>query len=306
MSTEPDPQTVRDISDASIRAYAAVLIQDYAASLDYLDLAEHMADEDHIGGVHLADLDGPEIDDLQRRILNAAHTAEIATSWPDKRTQDGGDPCAVCYCRGCTQCVNPTPPSEVCFCRKAMRAEAAKPVDEQPQDERDAELPPCVCGDPNCMPYWRPVHEQMNAMRVQADRNAADFTKALLEQIYELRAELDQLKARREDAQDVRDGDVLIGPLSAAEWCAFRLRDDGGELLRCCSVTSQFRDALFDVLRAGAGVDCAPMLRPEWEALVRHGLPDGVPQLEKIRAFYELLTEQEVAALDAREAKGGE
>lgn len=33
------------------------------------------------------------------------------------------DPCAVCYCRGCPQCVNPTPPSEVCFCMKAMRSE---------------------------------------------------------------------------------------------------------------------------------------------------------------------------------------
>jgi hypothetical protein len=75
--------------------------------------------------------------------------------------------------------------------------------DEQSQDERDA----CVCGDVNCMPYWRPVHEQMNAMSLQLDRVSADFTKELLEQVCELATELDTLKARSEDAQDERDAD---------------------------------------------------------------------------------------------------
>jgi len=83
--TDAATPDAREISDASIRAYAAVLIQDYAADLDYLDLAEHMAIEDSIGGVLLTDLDGPEIDDLQRRILDAAHSAEIASSWPDEQ-----------------------------------------------------------------------------------------------------------------------------------------------------------------------------------------------------------------------------
>lgn len=60
-------------TDEAIRAYAADLIRAYAAGLDYLDLAEHMADNDTIGDVPIADLDGPEIDDMQRRILDAAH-----------------------------------------------------------------------------------------------------------------------------------------------------------------------------------------------------------------------------------------
>lgn len=76
------------------------------------------------------------------------------------------------------------------------------------QAERDAEPKPCVCGDPNCMPYWRPVHEQMNAMRIRADRASADFTKALLEQVCELGTELDELRARREDAEGERVADV--------------------------------------------------------------------------------------------------
>lgn len=60
-------------TDAAICAYAAELIRAYAAGLDYLDLAEHMAYDDTIGDVRIADLDGPEIDDMQRRILDAAH-----------------------------------------------------------------------------------------------------------------------------------------------------------------------------------------------------------------------------------------
>lgn len=81
---------------------------------------------------------------------------------------------------------------------QAVVAEYARMREEREDPEQGA----CVCGDPDCMPYWRPVHEQMNAMRVQADRNAADFTKAMLEEICELRAQLDQECAQREDGQD--------------------------------------------------------------------------------------------------------
>lgn len=220
--------------------------------------------------------------------------------------------------------------------RQVVAVEAAWP-DEQPQDERDAEIlrlranldEMTRCRD-NALAYAERQHVPIQlddeididgeelASRIEGDLLGPgwdwddDRTPGLLarQMVAVVRLHLARLtdqaqKARAAviAAQDERDGDLLIGPLTAAEWCAFRLRDDGGELLRCCSVTSQFRDALFDVLRAGAGVDCAPMLRPEWEALVRHGLPEGVPQLERIRAFYELPTEQEVAALDARNAK---
>lgn len=74
-----------------------------------------------------------------------------------------------------------------------------------PDEQSAAEPDACVCGDPNCMPYWRPVHEQMNAMRVRSDKAAADFTKAMLEEICDLQAELDRVRAQREDGQD---GDV--------------------------------------------------------------------------------------------------
>ena len=86
--TEPDPKTVREIGEDAIREHTAVLIRDYVTGLDYLDLAEYMADQDTIGGVYLADLDGPEIDDVQRRILLAASAALVTVSWPDEQPQD--------------------------------------------------------------------------------------------------------------------------------------------------------------------------------------------------------------------------
>lgn len=43
-------------TDAAIRAYAADLIRAYVTGFDYLDLAEHMADDDTIDGVYVADL----------------------------------------------------------------------------------------------------------------------------------------------------------------------------------------------------------------------------------------------------------
>lgn len=59
--------------------------------------------------------------------LEAALDAWVPTE-QDEQTQGGRKPCAVCYCRGCPQCTNPTPPSEICFCPKAMRPQATKSV----------------------------------------------------------------------------------------------------------------------------------------------------------------------------------
>lgn len=84
------------------------------------------------------------------------------------------------------------------------RDEDGHPVRHETYPAAESKPDVCVCGDPNCMPYWRPVHEQMNAMRLKSDKGAADFTKAMLEEICELRTELE----KHEAAQDKRDGDV--------------------------------------------------------------------------------------------------
>lgn len=81
---------------------------------------------------------------------------------------------------------------------------------------------------------------------------------------------------------------TLIGPLTAEEWCAFRDRGDD-DLLRCCGITSDFRDALFMVLRSGGEQWTAMYLRAPWTAMVEHGFPQGddvTPLLDKLRAFY--------------------
>lgn len=68
----------------------------------------------------------------------------------------------------------------------------------------------------------------------------------------------------------------LIGPLTAAEWCEFRMQDD--DLLQCCAVTSEMRDAIFGLLRMGGDEDARRMntsfRRAYWQ-MVDHGLPDG-------------------------------
>ncbi|WP_431728505.1 hypothetical protein [Verrucosispora sp. TAA-831] len=91
------------------------------------------------------------------------------------------------------------------------------------------------------------------------------------------------------DPREDEDGPDLIGPLTAEEWCAFRLRNDG-DLLQCCGVTSAFRDALFNLLRMGGERhDAAWILRDEWQAMEEHGMPQGTevtPLLDKLRAFY--------------------
>lgn len=78
----------------------------------------------------------------------------------------------------------------------------------------------------------------------------------------------------------------FIGPLTAAEWASFRLRDgDGdGDLLQCCAVTSEFRDAVFDLLRNADTVydqrgNVMPAMvngfRAAYWAMHDHGLPGG-------------------------------
>jgi hypothetical protein len=71
-----------EITNDAINAYAVKVIRDQATGLDYLDLAEHMFDDTVIGGVKLAELDGPDIDDVQRRVLDQVHLARLAVGWP--------------------------------------------------------------------------------------------------------------------------------------------------------------------------------------------------------------------------------
>jgi hypothetical protein len=81
----------------------------------------------------------------------------------------------------------------------------------------------------------------------------------------------------------------LIGPLTAAEWCAFRLTNDDSDLLQCCAITSAFRDALFEVLRMGGDEKyLASILREPWQAMEQHGFPGGVPQIKRIGQYYGL------------------
>jgi hypothetical protein len=74
-----------------------------------------------------------------------------------------------------------------------------------------------------------------------------------------------------------------IGPLLASEWAELRHRGDD-DLLQCCGVTSDFRDAVFDLFRDADNVfdhhgQVMPSLvtgfRAAYWAMVDHGLPDG-------------------------------
>ena len=78
-----------EITDDAVHAQAAALIRGYAAGLNHLDLAENIADQDTIGGVLLADLDRAALDDLQARILDAAHTAVVIVGRPGGDALDG-------------------------------------------------------------------------------------------------------------------------------------------------------------------------------------------------------------------------
>lgn len=80
-----------------------------------------------------------------------------------------------------------------------------------------------------------------------------------------------------------------IGPLTAEEWCEFRLREDD-DLLQCCAVTSEMRDAIFLLLRMGAETPSfgrASFCRA-WDAMTDHGFPDGRggELLQKLHDFY--------------------
>ena len=77
----------------------------------------------------------------------------------------------------------------------------------------------------------------------------------------------------------------LIGPLTAEEWCSLRLGTDD-DPLQCCGATSNLRDGLFRVLRMGGDAMWAPELAEAWRAMDDHGWPEGVPVVDKIRAFY--------------------
>lgn len=80
----------------------------------------------------------------------------------------------------------------------------------------------------------------------------------------------------------------LIGPLTAEEWCAFRLRDND-DLLQCCGITSDFRDAIFDLLRMG-GEDkhLKHSFRRAYWQMVDHGLPGGPAEesIAKLVAYF--------------------
>lgn len=81
----------------------------------------------------------------------------------------------------------------------------------------------------------------------------------------------------------------LIGPLTAEEWCAFRIRGDD-DLLMCCGVTSDFRSELFFLLQMGGHRRYAGDGFTEvWEAMADHGFPQGEevePLLAKLKAYY--------------------
>ncbi len=92
--------------------------------------------------------------------------------------------------------------------------------------------------------------------------------------------------------------EVLIGPLTAAEWAEFRLRNDG-DLLQCCGVTSEFRDHVFDLLRMGPESAVNDGQALPWRAsefrgaywrLVDHGLPEPGTRsrelIDRLAAFY--------------------
>lgn len=77
----------------------------------------------------------------------------------------------------------------------------------------------------------------------------------------------------------------MIGPLTAAGWAEFRQRADDRDLLQCCAVTSEFRDAVFELLRSADTVyhpnthqvlpGMVSGFRSAYLDMVDHGLPDG-------------------------------
>jgi hypothetical protein len=120
-------------------------------------------------------------------------------------------------------------PGNVYAWTDAVRADLHAVVVSWPDEQQPAEATggeqardgaveaPCVCGDPDCMPYWRPVHQKMNGMRLRSDRLAADFTNAMIEEICEERtraeqaeAERDALAARVVELESEREADARV------------------------------------------------------------------------------------------------
>jgi hypothetical protein len=80
----------------------------------------------------------------------------------------------------------------------------------------------------------------------------------------------------------------LIGPLTAAEWCSLRLTEGNDDPLYCCAASSEFRSALFEVLRMGADADLRYYFVDAWQQAVAYGHGEGNPLLDRIRDFYRL------------------
>lgn len=70
-------------------------------------------------------------------------------------------------------------------------------------------------------------------------------------------------------AGTVDASELTVGPLTASEWVSFALLDDGDDdrnpLPVCCANISEVRDAIFDVLRAGAGPSSWRRLASVWQ-----------------------------------------
>lgn len=87
----------------------------------------------------------------------------------------------------------------------------------------------------------------------------------------------------------------LIGPWTAEEWCRMRAggtsEDGSDDILQCCAVTSNFRDAIFGALRMGAPRYWSPILARAWEEMVGHGFPqseEAVELFERFRDYWNL------------------
>lgn len=67
-----------------------------------------------------------------------------------------------------------------------------------------------------------------------------------------------------------------IGPLTAEEWMEFRHTGDDDDFLQCCAETSDFRDAVFQLIRNG-GEDkhLRHGFRRSYYRMIDHGLPAG-------------------------------
>jgi hypothetical protein len=125
----------------------------------------------------------------------------------------------------------------------------------------------------NYMALWDAVADQPTPEQMAAAVATAEDVRALL-------AEVERLTAANAN---------LIGPLTAEEWCEFRHRDDDGDLLQCCGITSDMRRAIFYVLRSGGDRDQGRgTFALAYADMLNHDLPEGHggELLERLRAYY--------------------